>query len=59
MFPKEWANLSLPKKIEKFTEWFPTITKEESDFIEKIASWDTETKAAFLLAKRFFEDPDE
>jgi len=43
-------------KIDKFIEYFTTITKEECDYIESILKWDEETKAAFFLAKGIFED---
>ncbi len=44
------------EKIDKFLEYFTTITKEESDYIELILHWDQETKAAFMFAKRIFEE---
>lgn len=56
IFPEDWHKLSLPEKIEKFIPWFTTITKEECDFIEKILHWDDETRVAFSLAKRIFEE---
>lgn len=37
-------------------EFFPKLTKEESDFIEEVLKWDNEKKAAFMMAKRMFED---
>lgn len=46
-------------KIEKFLKWLPTITKEESDFIEEVIHWDSEEKVAFIMAKRMFEEEDE
>jgi hypothetical protein len=46
----------MKEKIAKFMKYFTTITKEESDYIESILKWDSETKAAFFLAKRIFED---
>lgn len=49
----------MKKKIEKFLEYFPTITKEEADYIESILRWDDETKAAFMMAKQIFEEKDE
>ncbi len=44
------------EKIDKFIEYFTTITKEECDYIESILKWDDETKMAFMMAKRIFED---
>lgn len=46
-------------QIEKFMELFTTVTKEEADYIEEILKWDQDKKAAFLLAKRLFEDKDD
>lgn len=46
----------MQEKIDKFIEYFTTITKEESDFISSILDWDDETKIAFKLAKRIFEE---
>jgi|GEM_PF-1764318 len=46
----------MKEKIDKFILYFTTITKEECDFIESILKWDDETKAAFKLAKRIFEE---
>lgn len=46
------------EKIKMFLEYFSTITKEECDYIEDIIKWDDETKAAFMFAKRIFEDKD-
>lgn len=59
MLTEDWPKLSLTEKMDKFVAWFPTITKEECDFIEKILRWDDETRAAFSFAKRIFEEPDE
>ena len=46
----------MKEKIEKFLKYFTTITKDESDFISSILEWDDETKVAFRLAKKIFED---
>lgn len=59
MLTENWDRLSLTQKMDQFMEWFPKITKEESDFIESILHWDDETKAAFNFAKRMFEEPDD
>ena len=53
---KYLRKMSLLEKIDKFIEYFTTITKEESDYIESIMNWDDETKVAFMLAKRIFEE---
>jgi len=47
------------QKIEKFIEYFTTITKEEADYLESILNWDSETIAAFRLAKMIFDYNDE
>lgn len=46
----------MQEKIQKFIEYFTTITKEESDYIESILKWDDETRAAFMFANRIFEE---
>lgn len=46
----------MKEKIDKFIEYFTTITQEESDYIQDILRWDDETKAAFMFAKRMFEE---
>ena len=48
--------MTLTQKIDSFIEFFTTITKEESDYIESILKWDDETKMAFILAKNIFEE---
>lgn len=48
----------MKEKIDKFIEYFTTITKEECDYIEAILKWDDETRAAFMFAKRIFEEKD-
>lgn len=40
-------------------EFLPSITQEESDMVYGILSWEEDKKAAFILAKRLFEDKDE
>lgn len=42
--------------VQKFLNWFPLITEDESDLIEDVLSWDNETKVAFKLAKKIFEE---
>lgn len=49
----------MKQKIDYFIEYFTTITKEESDYIESILIWDDETRSAFMFAKRIFEEKDE
>jgi len=49
----------MKEKIDKFIEYLTTITKEESDHIEAILKWDSETRVAFMVAKRIFEEKDE
>ncbi len=44
------------EKIDKCIEFLSTITKEEADYIESIVKWDDEKKAAFMFAKRIFEE---
>lgn len=53
-FPKKTSDIT--EKIDKFIEYFTTITKEQSDYIESILNWDDETKLAFRIAKRMFEE---
>lgn len=49
----------MKEKIEKFIEYFTTITKDQCDYIEEILKWDDETKAAFFFAKEIFEEKNE
>lgn len=56
LIDEDWMHVSLPEKINKFMHWFPEITKEESDFISQVLSWDDETRMAFSFAKRMFEE---
>lgn len=49
----------MKEKIEKFIEYFATIPKEELEYVETILKWDSETKGAFIFAKKIFEDEDE
>lgn len=42
--------------MEYFLHHFPKMTKEESDFIHDILSWDSDKKTGFMLAKKLFED---
>lgn len=45
------------EKINQFlNELLPKITKEEAETILDILKWDDETKAAFKLAKKIFEE---
>lgn len=48
----------MKEKIDKFIQYFTTITKDECDFIESVLKWDDETRAAFFFAKQMFEDED-
>ena len=48
----------MKEKICEFLKWFPTVTQEESDYVETVLKWDDETKAAFFFAKRIFEEDD-
>ncbi len=45
--------------IDEMMEKLPQLTKEEADFIETVLKWDSEKKAAFMIAKRIFESKDE
>ena len=49
----------MKEKIDKFIQYFTTITKEECDYIQSILNWDDDTKLAFIIAKRMFEEKDE
>lgn len=48
--------LPIYEKLDHFMSQFPDITKDESDFIASILTWDDETKMAFLMAKQLFEE---
>lgn len=49
----------MKEKIDKFIKYFTTITKEQADFMEEILKWDDETRAAFMFAKRIFEEKED
>lgn len=51
--------IPLTRKIYFFTNLLPTLTKDEADLIENVLKWGDEEKAAFLLAKKMFEEEDE
>ena len=57
-FDEVWSRKSIPDKIAIFVKWFTNITKEERDFISQVLNWDDETRIAFSLAKRIFEEDD-
>ncbi len=46
----------MKEKIDKFIEILCTITKDESDSIASILKWDNETRLAFVIAKRMFDE---
>ena len=46
----------MKEEIDKFLEYFTTISKEQCDSIEEILKWDRETRAAFFFAKQIFEE---
>lgn len=46
----------MKEKIDKFLEYLSNLTKEEADFIESALKWDSETRVAFIMAKRIFEE---
>lgn len=48
--------MSITEKIDHFVQKLSELTKEESDFVEDILKWSDEDRAAFPLAKSFFED---
>jgi hypothetical protein len=58
MLSENWSRLSLTQRMDEFLHWFPKITKEDSDLIGEVCSWDDETRSAFMFAKRIFEQKD-
>lgn len=46
----------MKEQIEKFLEVLPYISKEQADDILEIVNWDAETRAAYKLAKRIFDE---
>ena len=38
-----------------YYEFFPNLTKDQSNFIEEVINWNSDKKFAFISAKRFFE----
>ena len=56
-FSIDFDSMSFTQKLDCFIQtMFPKITQEECDFIAEICAWDNDTRAAFLLAKRMFEE---
>lgn len=52
-------DFSITQWVDHFIKLFPKITKEESDYIEDILKWTDVQRAAFMMAKRIFEEKDE
>jgi uncharacterized protein YoxC len=50
------ASKDIPEQMSDFWQHFTTITKDESDYIEEILHWSQDTKAAFVMAKRIFDE---
>ena len=46
----------MKEKIEKFLEMFTQISKDEADLIQSVIRWDKDTKMAFIIAKKLFEE---
>jgi hypothetical protein len=46
----------MKEEIEKMTKYLTQLTKDEADLIECVLKWPDHYKAAFLLAKSFFEE---
>ena len=46
----------MKKQIGEFLKLLSQLTQDEADFIEQILIWDDETKAAYLFAKKLFEE---
>ena len=46
-------------KIKKYIQLLTRLTKDEADLIESFLRLNDEERAAFLLAKRIFEDEEE
>ncbi len=57
--PEKKVNCDMKEKIDDFIKYFTTITKREADYIDSVLNWDSETKVAFRLAKRIFEEKKE
>ncbi len=48
----------MKEQIDEMMELLPNLTKEEADFIETVLKWESDKKAAFMIAKRIFESKD-
>ena len=46
----------MKEEIDKMMEYLTQLTKEEADLIENVLTWPEDFKAAFIIAKRFFEE---
>jgi hypothetical protein len=47
------------EEMKKMMEYLPQLTKDEANLIEHALTWPDEYRAAFLLAKKIFEEEDE
>lgn len=48
--------MKMKELIDKNIEYLTQLTKEEADFIENILKWADDQRAAFMFAKRIFEE---
>ncbi len=46
----------MKEKIDLMLKNLSQMTKEQADFIEEILKWNDEERAAFMFAKRIFEE---
>lgn len=54
-----FKELPFTEKVDKFTEYLSSLTKEEIEFIENISNWDNDTRIAFKLAKKLMQESEE
>jgi len=48
--------MGMKERIDYFLQKLSEMTKDEADFTQHICTWDNDDKAAFLFAKRIFEE---
>lgn len=44
--------------LDHYMKILPQLTKEEADFVENICKMSDESRSAFLMAKKMFEEND-
>ena len=46
----------MKEELDKMFDLLPKLTKDEADFIEMVCRWNDIERAAYMMAKKIFED---